>query len=429
MTVKHLTIFQEIAQVGSMSQAAKSLHFSQPTLSQTVKELEEHYGGSLFFRESHGLTLTERGELLLTESSIFLKQFQNLETTMTQYEKLNQINRDYPYACQGIDYEKATLENRELFSFTKPKQEDFYQFLRTKEEINGAILLSTCNRMELFLTYQQNSKQELKLPFSYICEFLSLDEKKYQHLLQNYQGKEVFTHLCLLASGVKSQIFGEDQIISQVKLALSMSREFQVTDSYLEVLFRLGITCGKKIRTELNLAQRDTSMSGEVVKLIESNNISQVLVIGNGEMAKHVAERLSRTSCKIFMSVRQYKHRFVKVPNGINPVDYDRIYEIMSDMDSVISATLSPHFTIDYDRFSKLKNKPKLLFDLAVPRDIDPNIGKMLDIHLYNVDDLSKNLMPDGRSEILEEISTLVKKYEKELDKWFYYKEKGENNH
>lgn len=422
MTIKHLRIFLEIVNTGSMSKAAQNLHFSQPTLSQITKELEEHYGGSLFFRESHGLSLTERGHLLAKEGQQLLDSFDTLENTMALYEKKQQEGRSYPYQCQGIDYEKASLSSRELFSFTKTQQEDFYLFLRTKPEVSGGILLSTCNRMELFISFKHESSLS---PFSLITEFLGIKSEDYTHLLKNYTGKEVLFHLCYLSSGLKSQIFGEDQIITQVKLAQTMARSFQVTDSYLEVLFRLGITCGKKIRSELHLTQRDTSMSHQVARHCESLGISSVLVIGNGEMARHVSEILLANSCTVTMSVRRYKHGEVELPKGVEGIDYDKIYQWMPKVDGIVSATLSPHFTIDYKRFQELSHKPKYLFDLAVPRDIDPKIGTLPDMNLYNVDDLSQGAGTEHREVLLKESETIIKKYEKELDKWIYYKEKG----
>lgn len=422
MTIKHLRIFLEIVNTGSMSKAAQSLHFSQPTLSQITKELEEHYGGSLFFRESHGLSLTERGHLLAKEGRQLLDSFDALEHTMVHYEQKQQEGRSYPYQCQGIDYEKASLSSRELFSFTKTQQEDFYLFLRTKPEVSGGILLSTCNRMELFISWKQDCPLT---PFSLIAEFLAIKEDEYTHLLKNYTGKEVLFHLCYLSSGLKSQIFGEDQIITQVKLAQTMARSFQVTDSYLEVLFRLGITCGKKIRTELHLTQRDTSMSHQVARHCKELGISSVLVIGNGEMARHVSEILLANSCRVTMSVRRYKHTEVALPRGVEGIDYEKIYQCMPKVEGIISATLSPHFTIDYKRFQELSQKPKYLFDLAVPRDIDPNIGEIPEIKLWNVDDLSQGAGTEYQEDLLKESETIAKKYEKELDKWIYYKEKG----
>lgn len=425
MTLKHLRIFLEIVNSGSMSKAAQKLHFSQPSLSQTTKELEEHYGGSLFFRESHGLSLTERGQLLANESKKLLTEFEQLEATMTEYENQQQEARTYPYHCQGVDYEKASLSNRELFSFTKMQQEDFYLFIRTKPEVSGAVLLSTCNRMELFITWKATPSLS---PFSLICEFLSIPEEEYQHLLKNYTGKEVLFHLCYLSSGLKSQIFGEDQIITQVKLAQTMARSFQVTDSYLEVLFRLGITCGKKIRTELNLAQRDTSMSHQVVKSCLEKGISSLLVIGNGEMARHVGELLLENSCSVYMSIRRYKHADVQLPKGIQGIDYEEIYQYMTQVDAVISATLSPHYTINLTNFQELSQKPKFLFDLAVPRDIDPKIAELSMVELWNVDDLSQGERTELQDSLFRQSKSIVKKYEKELDKWLYYKEMEENN-
>lgn len=276
--------------------------------------------------------------------------------------------------------------------------------------------------MELFISWKYVSDTS---PFSLIAEFLAIQEEEYVHLLKNYTGKEVLYHLCYLSSGLKSQIFGEDQIISQVKLALSMARSFQLTDSYLEVLFRLGITCGKKIRTELHLAQRDTSMSHQVGKICKDHGISNLLVIGNGEMARHVAEILVAQSCQVTMSVRRYKHSEVELPRNVVGIDYEKIYHHMPKVEAVISATLSPHFTMDLKRFEELSQKPRYLFDLAVPRDIDPQIGELASIHLWNVDDLSQGTGAEYQEELLKQSEIIAKKFEKELDKWIYYKEKG----
>lgn len=419
MTLKHLRIFTEIAHCRNMSQAAEQLHFSQPTMSQVVKELEEHYGGALFFRESHGLSLTPRGILLEKQSQQVLNSVDLLEKTMNEASFWQQ-----QVLCHGLDYRKAPLEIRELFSFTKTQQEDFYGFLRSKPEISGAVLLSTCNRMELFLSLPP---QENIAPFSLACEFLGKNPEDYEEYILKYEGIHVFTHLSHLASGVKSQIFGEDQIITQVKYAQTMAREFQGSDSYLEVLFRLAITCGKKIRTQLNLAKRDTSLSKQVVSVANSHQLKEFLVIGNGEMARHAGESLLAEGFSVFMSVRAYRHSEVKLPTGVKVVDFEDIYTIMPKVDSIVSATLSPHYTVNFTQFSKLSQYPKILFDLAVPRDIDPKLLDLPEVQLYNVDKLStlEHTPPQYREEIMVELNKIVAKYEKDYEKWVLYKEKG----
>lgn len=422
MTLKHLQVFLEIASCENMSKAAQNLHFSQPTLSQILKELEEYYQCKLFRRKSRGLQLTTQGKILETEGKKVLTQFEHLEHTMR--EKIQETKSS---ACTllhgGLDYRKASLEIRELFSLTKSKQQDFYLFLQTKEEISGAVLLSTCNRCELFLSVPKTSTP-LPSPFGLICDFLQLNWDKYQEYSESYEEKQVFTHLSHLASGVKSQIFGEDQIITQVKLAQIMAREFQAIDSYLEVLFRLGITCGKKIRSDLNLAQRDTSMSQKVLEVGKNLGISRYLVVGNGEMARHVGELLTKEHSTVYMSVRSYRHNEVKLPKDVIPVNYEEIYSIMPQVEAVISATLSPHYTIIHSKYSELKPYPKILFDLAVPRDIDPHITNLEGIQLYNVDQLSQYTEGNApfQKELLENIKKIVDKYQKDLDKWVFYK-------
>lgn len=330
---------------------------------------------------------------------------------------------NYRLLCGGLDYEKAPLEIRECFSFTKTMQQDFYEFVKEQPFVLGAVLLSTCNRMELFVSTE---KQHSVSPFSLICNFLNLDRAQYQAYFKIYQQEEVFTHLCHLASGLKSQIFGEDQIITQVKLAQVTAREFQASDGMLEVLFRLGITCGKKIRTELNLAKRDTSMSKQVVTVAKQKEIQHVLVIGNGEMARHVGALLIEDGLKVTMSVRSYRHSEVQLPKGVTAVDYGQIYEVIPHMDGVVSATLSPHFTLNYAQFSALSSYPKVLFDLAVPRDIDPTIATLPKIELFNVDQLSQGVSSPFQQELQQEVDLIVSKYKEDLRKWVYYKEQQE---
>lgn len=324
----------------------------------------------------------------------------------------------YKLHCGGLDYEKAPLEIREKFSFTKSQQEDFYLYVKEKALVRGLVLLSTCNRLELYVSQKKGGTIA---PFSLICAFLSLSPQEFSPYMTEYVGEEVFTHLCHLSSGLKSQIFGEDQIITQVKLAQKMAREFQGIDSFLEVVFRLGITCGKKIRTSLDLAKRDTSMSKKVVEIAKERGLTQFLVIGNGEMARHVGEMLVSVGATVFMSVRSYRHSEVSLPKGVVAVSYSSIYHVMPQVESVVSATLSPHFTVNYTQFSQISPYPNVLFDLAVPRDIDMTLNTLPDVVLFNVDDLSQGMGGEHQEYLLEQVKGIVVNYQRDLNQWVFY--------
>lgn len=319
--------------------------------------------------------------------------------------------------CAGIDYSTASIEIREKFSFTKAKQEEFYEFLSKNDEILGAVLISTCNRSELCLSLKDGVEIN---PFELTCEFLGFSEKDYKYKI--CRGDDVIYYLCMLAAGVKSQIFGEDQIISQIKSSVCKARELDMTDSIIEVLFRTAITSAKKIKTSLNLAKREISIADFVVFEMKKHKIDSVLVIGNGEMGRHMVKTLVSTGKKVFMSVRQYKHKQVEIPEGCTPVEYSEIYDYMEQVDAVISATLSPHYTVKIEEFNKISNKPKYLFDLAIPRDIDVEISNISGISLYDVDSLSPKDSNSRHEEEISEIRTIIRKYIEDFYKWYEFK-------
>lgn len=330
----------------------------------------------------------------------------------------------YNIISAGVDHNLASINLREKFSLTKSKQIEFYQFLKGEDFVCGGVVISTCNRTEVFLSLEIGTFVD---PFELLVKFLG--EKFGADMVQHkiYRGKQVISHLCMLACGGKSQIFGEDQIITQIKTGLLLSRECGTADAVTEVLFRTGITCGKKIKTQLNLTKRETSVADFVIEKIKTycENVSHVLVIGNGEMGRHMATRLVENNINVVMSIRRYKHSDVILPSGCTGVDFYDIYSQMESVDAVVSATLSPHHTIKREYFQKLQNPPKYLFDLAVPRDIAPDIADMSGISVFDVDMLSCDKPSENKEKLIQEMNVIIEKYIKDFEKWNEYKAKS----
>ena len=317
----------------------------------------------------------------------------------------------------GIDYSTADIDIREKFSFTVAQKEVLYGKLKEIPQILGAVILSTCNRMELFFSCTDDMEQN---PCEVICNIMGLSVGEYAPRFNQYKGDELIDHLCLLACGAKSQIFGEDQIITQVKEAVAFGRAQEATDSVLEVLFRAGITCGKKVRTNVKLTQKEVSVSHKVLEKIQENHlpIHNVMVIGNGEMGRHIAGVLVKNGFAVSMTIRQYKHRKVEVPEGVTPIDYDDKYNQMPCFDAVVSATLSPHFTIKKQGIALLENHPKYFFDLAVPRDIEKIVGELAGVQVFDIDDLASGEVYHDHTEQLAEIGQYIQKYKSDFYKW-----------
>lgn len=320
----------------------------------------------------------------------------------------------------GIDYEKADLDTRELFSFHKHSLLGAMEYIQSEYELNGVILLSTCNRTELYVSTDETIEDLFEL----LCAAKKVSKEQYRNYAIERRGQEAIDHLFQLACGLKSKIFGEDQIISQVKTALLQAREAETTDTYLEKVFQTAIATAKKVKTEVHLTAVKTSVIEEMLKAL--NNHFQTLqgkkcmVIGNGEIGRLAAERMAAEQAEVTMTVRNYKTREVEIPEGCKTVDYKDRYEGMADYDIVISATSSPHHTIKYEDSHTLfeDGRQHVFVDLAVPRDISSRYGQVENIILYNIDTLGGVSKTEQDNEALALALAIIKEEEEELKSW-----------
>ncbi len=197
----------------------------------------------------------------------------------------------------GIEHSKVSLEERELFAFSSHACISAMRCLKEMYFIS-CVLLSTCNRTELWVSYEQaeDSKELVCSPFKMLCGLKQISMERFQDLVMEREGEEAVMHLFRLSCGMQSKVFGEDQILTQVKNALSLARESETVDSVLERLFQTAITAGKKVKTEIHFT-KDTSVVEIMIKklyqLIEEQSLkgTSCLVIGNGEMGRLAATR------------------------------------------------------------------------------------------------------------------------------------------
>uniref|UniRef100_UPI00286F1E87 glutamyl-tRNA reductase n=1 Tax=Anaerosporobacter sp. TaxID=1872529 RepID=UPI00286F1E87 len=292
----------------------------------------------------------------------------------------------------GIDHSKASIEYREQVSFTYHEATTAMNQIMQwyPEEITGCILLSTCNRTELYISCEDEGIE----PYEILCRIKGIDPAQYQDLNTQRRGKAVVEHLFLLACGLKSKVFGEDQIITQVKDALANAREAETTDIVLEKLFQMAITAAKKVKASVHLTAVNASVVENMIAVLtkEFSTIEGLpcLVIGNGEIGRLAATRLLQSNAKVTMTLRQYKSREVNIPLGVHCIDYQERYEVLPNMSIVVSATTSPHHTIRYeDAYEILDDgKKRVLIDMAVPRDISRRLSELENIQVYNIDSL-----------------------------------------
>lgn len=326
----------------------------------------------------------------------------------------------------GIDHSIAKLSKRELFSFTRTALDNIYSNLIKYDYINGVVIISTCNRTEIYLSlydeYLCDTTQDID-PFVLMCKAMGVSAEDIPHKIR--RGEAAMGHLCALSCGMKSQIWGEDQIISQVKNSIIIARENKAIGSVLEVMFRTAVTAAKKVKTEVKLTTRERSVVVKSMDIIkEKPGIKNVLVIGNGEIGRLMAETLVKEGYNATITLRQYTHGMNIVPQGVDIVEYNNRYNKMLASDGVISATLSPHHTVEFDEVNRLSKTPTLFIDLAVPRDIDPKIADIAGVSLFDIDNMCEAAedIENSHKEQIAQAEVIIQKHIGDFKSWCKYK-------
>lgn len=321
----------------------------------------------------------------------------------------------------GIDHNKAGLDIRARFSFTKKNAGEAMEEFRKQPGILGCVILSTCNRMEIWASTEEDWKGDL---YELLCRLKDENPDQYREYFVRREHRDATEHLFYLTSGLKSQILGEDQILTQVKDALSLAREHFTTDSVLEVLFRMAVTAGKKIKTEVPFSRGNPSVIHQAISFLKERGFDvegkTCMVIGNGEMGKIAAQTLREFGADVTVTVRQYRSGMVSIPQGCKRIHYGERMEYLPKCDMVVSATASPNYTLRMELFQDLiLTKPLVLVDLAVPRDIEPVLGEHPMIALYDMDTFHMDSTCEELESCLEQAGSIVREQMDEFYTWY----------
>lgn len=297
--------------------------------------------------------------------------------------------------------------------------------IKEQPGIYGCIILSTCNRLEVWASVDEEAEVSL---YEELCRLKNVHNDEYRKYFTRREGHDAVEHLFYLASGLKSQILGEDQILTQVKDALGIAREHFTTDGALEVLFRMAVTAGKKIKTEVPFSHGNPSVIHQAIQMLEKQGYSVsgkvCMVIGNGEMGKVAAQALEDAGADVTVTVRQYRSGVVNIPFGCKRINYGERMEYLPKCDLVVSATASPNFTLREELFEDLElEKNIILIDLAVPRDIEPEVGRFEGVTLFDMDSFRMDETPAELQENLEAAGRIVREQMEEFFKWLDGKE------
>ena len=322
----------------------------------------------------------------------------------------------------SISHENTPISIREKVSFTKKKQAEILKYIK-QNIAEECVLLSTCNRCEFYLAgYNMKDK--------FIDCLVSLTDEFVKKYISIYEGDDCSRHLALTASGLKSMILGEDQILGQVKDAHEFAKEHLCCGKYLNTLFRISVTGAKKVKTETLLSKTPVSAATIAIKqcqnILGTLNNKNILIIGaSGKTGSIVLkDLLSLDGVNIYATSRTHDGIINHIDGAIT-VDYDKRYDNLDIYDAVISATSSPHIVLEK---SKAKNaiktcKKRVFIDLAVPRDIEVFEDEYT---VYkNIDDLTEIADNNNRIKQQEIIKAekILQKYIDEFRIWKLFSE------
>lgn len=297
----------------------------------------------------------------------------------------------------GLNHKTAPVEIREKLSFSEEQVGEFLKALQENPGINEVMVFSTCNRVEVLIT-ADDERMAAETAKMFLSEYKHIPVRDFENLLYIHTGDAGVEHLFKVASSLDSMIVGEPQILGQIKKAYQTATSQKTSGVILNRLLHKTFSVAKRVRTETGIGDNAVSISFAAVelgrKIFGSLEEKKVLLIGAGDMAELAVENLiNYRAGNIYVANRTFS-RGVELANRFKgqAVRMEEIDEYLQSIDIVISSTDSPGFIITRDQIKEVlrerKNRPLFFIDIAVPRDIDPEINRMANSYVYDIDDL-----------------------------------------
>src|SRR6266550_714622 len=293
----------------------------------------------------------------------------------------------------GLSHKTAPVELREQLAVDQAELADRARKLKSHGELDEIVLLSTCNRVELYGTTQRSSS-DIKSLF----QFLSSEARELDPYIYLHEDVDAARHLFRVTAGLDSMVLGETEITGQIKTAYEIARTSGFTARVLNRVFQRAFQAAKEIRTRTDIGRGAVSIKSAAIELVEKTlgDVSRqsIMVIGAGEMAERCIRLLAAKGVgSILISNRSFDRAFdLAIRCGGQAICFGDCLFGMRDVDVVIAATSSPESLLtrgDAENLMKARRqRPLLLIDLAVPRNIEAAVGDLDGVSLYNIDDL-----------------------------------------
>jgi len=299
----------------------------------------------------------------------------------------------------GINHRTAPVEVREKMNIPEARLPEALSDLLHREGIREGLILSTCNRVEVAASAEQNVEAE-PIIHRFLADHHHCDLAPFERFFYRHRQQEVVHHLFRVASSLDSMILGEPQILGQMKQAYTLARQAGALNGTLNEVVNQALAVARRVRRETALGTAAVSVSWAAVELAKkifgTLEGKTIFVIGAGKMSELAARHLLRSGASaILVSNRTYE-RAVELAAAFHgtAIRFEQLLDYLNRADIVISSTGAPHFVLSKDQAAVLlaarKHRPMFFVDIAVPRDIDPAVNELDNAFVYDIDDLQQ---------------------------------------
>jgi glutamyl-tRNA reductase len=299
----------------------------------------------------------------------------------------------------GLNHKTAPVDIREKLAFDPAETIRALRLLKDRYQQAEFVLLSTCNRVELYCASSREAVEPEDL-IRFLAEFHNIAARDFGYFLYIHVDAEAVSHLLTVASSMDSMVVGEVQIINQVKEAYRLACTAKSTGKILNRLFHCAFTTSKKVHTTTSISSGRVSVAGFAVELamqlFEDITSAKVVVIGAGEMGELLVRHLLHTGCRSVTIInRSYERGLERSRHfGIEAAKWEELDKELADAHIVVGSAAAQDYLFKKESFihvmSARRRTPLLIIDIAVPRNFEPSINDIENVYLYSVDDLSQ---------------------------------------
>ena len=320
----------------------------------------------------------------------------------------------------GLNHRSAPVEVRERVAFPEPGLPEALADLKKRAGFLEGMILSTCNRVEVVVAADDECEPD-ELVRGFLHDARDVDAQWVGQYLYRFEDRDAIRHLFRVAASLDSMVVGEPQILGQLKDAYTAAKENGALSGFLETVLSRAFSVAKRVRTETEIGKSAVSISYAAVELAReifgSLASKKVMIVGAGKMSELAARHLRRSGCsRIFVTNRTHERalEMAKVFDG-TVIPYESFHASLPDVDIVITSSGAPHYIITHEQMKKVigarKNRPMFLIDIAVPRNIEPEVNKLDNVFLYDIDDLQRVVADNvaGRQKEAEQAEEIIK--------------------